>query len=200
MNFFSTITLLSFLISPLFNKWFQKLFKKSFTSLSSKIKNTGYDVIIVGFSKSLLPIVKILEENDVNYVIIEKNLSKINLAQGYNVHITYGDMFNNQMLSTLNIHCNTVVFVNFSIMKHHINNLINFRKKFHTTKLIALSNLESESLEERFNIEIVTNPYLEQSMEVGKSILQNLNKNWKDADLDHYLEDFKDRWESTPKI
>jgi CPA2 family monovalent cation:H+ antiporter-2 len=194
LNFFSTITLLSFLISPLFNKWFQKIFKKSFTSLSSTIKMNGYDVIIVGFSKTLLPIIKVIQENEINYVIIEKNLSKINLAQSHQLHIMYGDMFNNQMLSTLNIHCNTVVFINFSIMKHHINNLINFRKKFHTTKLIALANLESESLEDRFNIEIVTNPYLEQSIEVARSILQNLNKNWQDADLDLYLNEFKERW------
>ena len=174
------------------------MFKKSFKKISSNY-HSGYDVIIVGFSKSALPIIKILEENDVNYVVIERNLSKIGLAQSKKINITYGDLFNHQILSTLNVHSNTVVFINFSLMGHHITNLVNFRRKYHTTKLIALANLESESLQDRFNVEIITNPYLDQSIHAGKTILQNLHRNWKDADLDDYLEDFKERWEDNER-
>jgi CPA2 family monovalent cation:H+ antiporter-2 len=195
LNFLSTITLISFIISPIFNRWLQKSLKSS--SIAQTMKNSGYDVVIVGFSKSALPIVKILQENEINYVIIEKNLSKIALAKDSNIHIIYGDMFNNQMLSSLNFHWDTVVFINFSIMGHHINNLINFRRKFHTTKLMALANLESYSLAERFNIEIVDNPYLEQSLQVAKNILHNFNKNWSDGDLNLYLENFKENWEDS---
>jgi hypothetical protein len=199
LNFFNSITIVSFLLAPILNKIVQNFFKKSFKNIQSNLKNNNYDVVIVGFNKALLPIRKMLEENEINYVIIEKNLSKINLAKNYNFHIVYGDMFNNQMLSILNFHWNTVVFINFSIMAHHIPNLINFRKKFHTTKLLALANLESDSLAQRFNIDIINNPYLDQSIHIGKTILQSFNGNWNDNDLEIYVENFKKIWQDNEK-
>jgi Kef-type K+ transport system membrane component KefB len=194
LNFFTSITILSFLMSPIFNKFVQNIFKKSLKSIGSNLKNSNYDVVVVGFTKSILPVIKMLEENEVNYVIIEKNLSKIALAKNNNLHIVYGDMFNNQMLSSLNFNYNTVVFINFSLMGHHVPNLINFRKRFHRTKLLGLANLESDSLAHRFNIEIISNPYLDQSVHVGKTILKNFNSNWSNNDLEIYGDDFKKKW------
>lgn len=195
LNFFTSITIFSFLMAPIFNKLVQNFFKKSFKNIGSNLKNSNYDVVIVGFTKSILPVVKMLEENEVNYVIVEKNLSKINLGKNHHLHIVYGDMFHNQMLSSLNFNYNTVVFINFSLMAHHIQNLINFRRKFHTTKLMALTNLESESLANRFNIDIINNPYLDQSIHIAKTLLHNFNPNWTSYDLDIYGESFKKKYQ-----
>lgn len=194
LDFFTTITILSFFISPLINKIVQITFQKNFDNIPEDFKSQKYDVIIIGFSKQLIPIIKMLEENRINYVIIEKNLKKIELAKNIHCHITYGDMFNHQMLSNINIQWDTVVFINFSIMSHHISNLISFRKKFHNVKLIALANLESESLAQRFNIDIITNPYLEQSIHIGKTLLQYVNNNYNDLDLEIYINNFRNRW------
>jgi hypothetical protein len=43
-------------------------------------------------------------------------------------------------------------------------------------------------------MEIISNPYLEQSIHVGKVILKNFNSNWTSNDLDLYGDDFKKQW------
>jgi CPA2 family monovalent cation:H+ antiporter-2 len=200
-DFFKTVTFLFFLASPLANNLFNMFFKiPESLNISSKGKQSQYDVVIIGYNENIKSIVFMLQERDITYVVIEGNLSKVKTGLANNVNLIYGDGLNHKMLEEIKIKDSRIMFLNFPITKKFTEQIKSIAQSFPNIHLLALSNSEEKDLPEKIGVQIVTNPCIEESINIARIIFKSINAETKDIDLEDYIDTVRNRFYENNKL